>query len=367
MSLKPQKKQLKIFSFFSGIGLLDLGFESNGAEVVFVNEINDRFLEGYKYSRQTLGYKCPKYDYWNNSIESFLNGELSHVLSSFIKKESNSKNITLFLGGPPCPDFSIGGKNKGANGEKGKLTKTYFEIINKFQPDIFLFENVKGLFRTKKHREFFDNQIESTTNNYKIHYDLLNALEFGVPQDRDRVICIGFLKKKYGHIKDNQLNFNDYKSFNKFTVTNLPWIKTNPFKENAESIAPNNILTELTVQYWFDKNKVETHPNSNNSFKPRAALSKFKIIPEGDDSKKSFKRLHRWRYSPTAAYGNNEVHLHPYKARRISAAEALAIQSAPDQFHLPLSMPLSHMFKAIGNAVPYLMAKKISKLIFENM
>ena len=93
MSLKPQKKQLKIFSFFSGIGLLDLGFESNGAEVVFVNEINDRFLEGYKYSRQTLGYKCPKYDYWNNSIESFLNGELSHVLSSFIKKESNSKNI----------------------------------------------------------------------------------------------------------------------------------------------------------------------------------------------------------------------------------------------------------------------------------
>ena len=67
----------------------------------------------------------------------------------------------------------------------------------------------------------------------------------------------------------------------------------------------------------------------------------------------------------TAAYGNNEVHLHPYKARRLSASETLAIQSAPKAFELPPDMPLSHMFKSIGNAVPYLMAKKIAESLFD--
>jgi DNA (cytosine-5)-methyltransferase 1 len=66
--------------------------------------------------------------------------------------------------------------------------------------------------------------------------------------------------------------------------------------------------------------------------------------------------LHRWRYSPTAAYGNNEVHLHPYKARRLTVAEALAIQSLPKNFQLPPTMTLSDMFKTIGNGVPYLAA-----------
>jgi site-specific DNA-cytosine methylase len=63
----------------------------------------------------------------------------------------------------------------------------------------------------------------------------------------------------------------------------------------------------------------------------------FKVIDEGDDLKKSYKRLHRWRYSPTAAYGNNEVHLHPYKARRISAAEALAHASENAALSLALA------------------------------
>ena len=88
-----------------------------------------------------------------------------------------------------------------------------------------------------------------------------------------------------------------------------------------------------------------------------------KSIDEGDVSKKSYKRLHRWRYSPTAAYGNNEVHLHPYKVRRISASEALAIQSLPKEFDLPPEMSLSDMFKTIGNGVPYLLSKALADTI----
>ena len=88
-------------------------------------------------------------------------------------------------------------------------------------------------------------------------------------------------------------------------------------------------------------------------------------VEEGDVSKKSYKRLHRWRYSPTVAYGNNEVHLHPTKARRLSAAEALALQSLPKEFVLPPEMTLSNKFKTVGNGVPFLLAKGIADTLSE--
>ena len=86
---------------------------------------------------------------------------------------------------------------------------------------------------------------------------------------------------------------------------------------------------------------------------------------EGDDSRKCYKRLHRWRYSPTAAYGNNEVHLHPYQARRLSVAETLAIQSLPKGFELPEGVSLSAKFKTIGNGVPYLLAEGVAKTLLD--
>ena len=99
-------------------------------------------------------------------------------------------------------------------------------------------------------------------------------------------------------------------------------------------------------------------------FKPKAGLPRFQSIAEGDDKKKCFKRLHRWRYSPTAAYGNNEVHIHPYKPRRLSISEALAIQSLPKEFVLPDNVSLSDAFKTIGNGVPFLLAKGLAESIY---
>ncbi len=89
------------------------------------------------------------------------------------------------------------------------------------------------------------------------------------------------------------------------------------------------------------------------------------VIDEGDDSKKSYKRLHRWRYSPTVAYGNNEVHLHPYKTRRLSAAEALSLQTLPKEFELPPEMTLTDKFKTIGNGVPFMLSSGIAKTIHD--
>ena len=82
-----------------------------------------------------------------------------------------------------------------------------------------------------------------------------------------------------------------------------------------------------------------------------------RTVDEGDVSKKSYKRLHRWRYSPTVAYGNNEVHLHPYRERRLSVSEALSLQSLPKEFQLPNDMTLTDSFNKTGNGVPFLLTK----------
>jgi DNA (cytosine-5)-methyltransferase 1 len=144
-----------------------------------------------------------------------------------------------------------------------------------------------------------------------------------------------------------------------------PWNQCEQFQEDSLIPCPENIPQQLTVEYWFRKNHVLNHPNAKHYFQTRAGKIKFATIKEGDDSKKSFKRLHRWRYSPTACYGNNEVHLHPYKIRRISVAEALAIQSLPADFSLPENMSLTNMFKTVGNGVPYLAAKSLAQTILD--
>jgi DNA (cytosine-5)-methyltransferase 1 len=361
-----------LFSFFSGSGFLDLGFEHSGFDIKFVNEYHLPFLEAYKYSRSQMGILSPEYGYSSASIESFLAGDDQVYLQGLVEDAKSSSCLVGFIGGPPCPDFSVGGKNKGRDGENGKLTKTYIDVILVNEPDFFIFENVKGLWRTKSHREFYEELKRKLSNNgYTFTDRLTNCIEFGVPQDRDRIIMFGIKKKLLPNTIrqesfdvifgwEKHIKYSKDKVFKKFL-----WPSIDPYEEESYKPIPENLngFHKLTVQHWFEKNNVEHHPNASNYFKPRAGLVKFQTIAEGDDSKKSYKRLHRWRYSPTAAYGNNEVHLHPYKSRRLSAAEALAIQSLPPEFSLPENMSLSNMFKTIGNGVPYLAALGIAKTV----
>lgn len=359
-----------IFSFFSGSGFLDLGFEMSGFDVRFVNEYQESFLDAYIYSREQMGLPNPLYGHHLGSIEDFLSGEKSEELNQLVS-ESKKDSLVGFIGGPPCPDFSAAGKHKGADGDNGRLTKVYIEAIVGNQPDFFLFENVKGLWRTLKHREFYD-EMKSLLEEagYILTDRLTNCIEYGVPQDRDRILMFGIHSKHVGDLSREELqqNFNWEKEhlFNRELVLDKSlWPTTSKFKEAVSSRRklPSNLegLETLTVQHWFEKNEVYNHPNSKHHFKPYSA--RFHTVEEGDDSKKSFKRLHRFRYSPTAAYGNNEVHLHPYKPRRLSAAEALAIQSLPKEFSLPPRMTLSDMFKTIGNGVPYLASLGLARTI----
>ncbi len=364
------KNKIGIFSFFSGAGFLDLGFEkTKGFETVFVNEFHAPFVEIYKGSREKLGIPKPRFGYHVKNIENFLLEEELAILAKNLKTAKEQYAITGFIGGPPCPDFSVGGKNKGKEGENGKLSGSYADLICRTKPDFFLFENVKGLWRTKKHRQFYESLKEKLiSTGYFVTEKLINAIEYGTPQDRDRIILIGFHSEflKKNKYKDNgtsylwDFDWNSAKKFDSKKIFNLDWPKQDEFFPDLEKPKPNNIPVELTVQHWFEKNDVEFHPNASMFFKPQAGLAKFQRILEGDDKKKSYKRLHRWRYSPTAAYGNNEVHLHPYKARRISVSEALSIQSLPKEFEIPKNVTLSNSFKAIGNGVPYLAGRGLA-------
>jgi DNA (cytosine-5)-methyltransferase 1 len=366
-----------IFSFFAGSGFLDLGFETSGFNIVYVNEIFSPFMAAYRYSRQVLNLSLPEYGYHEGEaadVSELTQGSLAQRIGDLVKDCRRSNHVVGFIGGPPCPDFSIGGKNRGYLGDNGKLSAAYVELICRNVPDLFLFENVKGLWKTTKHRLFFESlkqQLEEA--GYILTERLINAIEYGVPQDRERIILIGF---RINFLQNMGINFGSkillnektfpWKKYILYTQENVfafPWCKCDPFQENSLMPCPEGIPQELTVEYWFRKNNVLKHPNAKHYFQPRAGITKFAAVDEGDDSKKSFKRLHRWRYSPTACYGNNEVHLHPYKVRRISVAEALAIQSLPANFVLPENMSLTNMFKTIGNGVPYLASKALAQTI----
>lgn len=113
---------MKIFSFFSGSGFLDLGFENNGFDVVFVNEFNPQFMKAYQYARKNMGIKPPSYGYYNGDVNVFLNdGDKRNELAQNIDNARADGNLVGFIGGPPCPDFSVAGKTE----EKKALTESF--------------------------------------------------------------------------------------------------------------------------------------------------------------------------------------------------------------------------------------------------
>lgn len=356
-------KKKVIFSFFSGSGFLDLGFELNGFDIDLVNEYQPAFLDAYKHARKKMGLREPKYGYFNIDINEFLDTRKDE-LHRYIADAKRDGSLVGFIGGPPCPDFSVAGKNRGRDGDNGKLSQSYVDLIIEIKPDFFLFENVKGLWRTSRHRAFYE-ELKTLLSKagYAMVDRLTNALEYGAPQDRDRILLFGIQKRILGDREMTDFDWTKHQRYSLESVKGFPWPDTDPFEAYTMTDCPDGIPKELTVQYWFDKNDVENHPNADDYFTPRGGIARITSVDEGDVSKKSYKRLHRWRYSPTVAYGNNEVHLHPYRIRRISAAEALSLQTLPREFELPKEMTLTNKFKTIGNGVPFLLSSGIAKTI----
>lgn len=357
---------IPVLSFFTGGGFLDLGFEEAGFDIVWTNEYNPAFADMYEYGMTS----------WRKSKHTALRPakitnrkDLTTLRTPSILKEAFGRELPPFfgvIGGPPCPDFSIGGKNGGHKGKNGKLTRTFVDRICKIKPGFFVIENVPGLYRTKKHRKFLDKMIcQLREGGYAVDMAILRGLELGIPQDRERLFVVGFksrLIQPKGGATTDDFGWFPWPEPLHNEPKKLPWPKTSEF--GGDPILPERIPAELTVYPLLGgTSDPETLPNGKDYF--NAYSPKFQARLEGDVLKKSFKRLHRHRYSPTVSYGNNEVHLHPWKPRRLSVREALRIQTVPDTYVLPDTSTLSAKFKLICNGVPCRMAEHLARTVLQ--
>ncbi|MBS1519876.1 MAG: DNA cytosine methyltransferase [Bacteroidetes bacterium] len=366
-------KNFNLLSLFSGGGFLDLGFLNQGFSINQAVEINPFFIEAYNEGLRSYYSKVfdEKKHGTYHVMEGALDASKKEILDTLKQK---NQGVAGIIGGPPCQDYSVGGANAGHNGARGKLIYSYFEIVKKVDPAFIFFENVPGLFNTREHNKAFMDLVKMLgAEDYVVWYDILNALEYGVPQDRSRLTLVGFKREIV-----NRLEAAGYKGKQTMWVENPdelvfnwpgkiydkpkqnPWPGKWLFGSDIIQTDVDRIPKELSVLQVINAFNTITSdsPNQGECFNPKS--DKFLRIDEGDTNRKSFKRLHRYRYSPTVAYGNNEVHLHPTEARRLTVREALKIQSVPDEYVLPASVPLSHKFKLISNGVPTRKAELIA-------
>lgn len=356
---------------------MDIGFIQAGFDIVWTNEYNSAFADMYEYGMGTYakslngtghGIKCNISD--RRSICDL--SASSAIRKAFPEGRPDSFGV---IGGPPCPDFSNGGKHKGHEGNHGRLSKVFADMICKIEPAFFILENVPGLIQKIKHREYLMTLIRQFEEaDYCIDFRLLNALDVGLAQDRERLIVVGIKKEKVNAILQREMSTSERKWF--------PWPEIEKYHDAKHRFAwplavkrgkhprpRRSIPRELMViDLLAGANPPGQQPNGTEGFIPYS--KKFHTRREGDTSEKSFKRLHRYRYSPTACYGNNEVHLHPWENRRLTVREVMRIQGVPDEYALPEQTPLSYKYKLIANGVPvplaYHVALKLKKFLNKN-
>lgn len=362
MSINKTVK-IPVLSFYSGGGFMDMGFEMAGFEIVWTNELDETFIK--LHSAGITSWRKAK----GNGVkaEIFNKKSITEVSSEEIKTEAFPKGIPRhfgIIGGPPCQDFSINGNMEGFEGERGKLTILYFDKIMELRPTFFVMENVTGLTKSKSTKEHLTLLLKRVETEYYVDHEILNALYFGVPQFRERIFFIGIRKDKIAekHIKINMkgqwFNWPESKKY-KNADTKFSWPEAVPFGKQLTKPAalPLELCVESCLVPTRQMNKIA---NANEYFNLYSTIDALQKINEGETNRPSFKRLHRFKYSPTACYGNNEVHLHPYKNRRLSVREALRIQGVPDTYVLPAELPLTKKFKMIGNGVPVPLAKGLA-------
>ena len=163
---------MKLVSLFSGAGGLDLGFQKAGYEIVVANEFDKTIWETYE----------------KNHEAKLIKGDICKIPSDEFPECDG------IIGGPPCQSWSEAGSLKGINDPRGQLFYQYIRILKDKKPKFFLAENVKGMM-AKRHNSAVENIVSQFEEaGYDVFIHLLNASDYGVPQDRKRVFYVGFKK-----------------------------------------------------------------------------------------------------------------------------------------------------------------------------
>jgi len=354
---RSKLKKYNVVDLFCGAGGFSLGLE----ETFRFNSIlaNDIDMDMCK----TYSLNFPK--------TKILSKPISDVDFTDIKRENN---IDVVVGGPPCQAYSLSGKRH-LNDPRANLFLEYYRAIEVIRPHIFVYENVKGLFSYKKGNIFNHLQELFEEIGYELSINLVNALNFGVPQSRERIFIIGYKKglnfsfPKYSHAKKiikKPLTISD-------AISDLPRIKNNENsfkylskpKTNYQKLmrknAPDNLMDHRSSKH--SKNLINIM-----SYLPEGGLKKdlpYNLRPKSGYAN-SYGRL--WWNKPATTITRNfgtpssARCIHPKIDRALTTREGARLQSFPDRYKFFGSRAKKNL--QIGNAVPPLLANKIGKSIY---
>jgi DNA (cytosine-5)-methyltransferase 1 len=325
-----------VSSFFSGAGGLDLGFHDAGFEIIWANEFD-------KTITPTLRKNFPETKVDDRSL--------------FAVPSSDIPSAIGIIGGPPCQSWSIAGAGRGLQDKRGKVFLEYIRVIRDKRPLFFLAENVAGMLDTR-HQESLRLIIEEFDKlGYFFSYKLLNVKNYGVPEDRKRVIFIGY-DKKIGKefifpesVKDSEHNVL------KDAIWDLKDSAAPAQEKNKTNGAmlkvPNHeyMIGSFSTMY-MSRNRVRGWDEP--SFTIQAGGRHAPIHPSAPKMTKIEKDTH--------VFADGKEHLY----RRLSVRETARIQTFPDDFEF-IYTNVADGYKMVGNAVPVRFAEKIAQKIKDDL
>ncbi|WP_295781180.1 DNA cytosine methyltransferase [uncultured Veillonella sp.] len=346
-----------VIDLFAGVGGLSLGFEMEGFDILLANEFDQSIATAYKENHKST----------NVVVGDITSLDLSKVFGEYVNK------IDVVIGGPPCQGFSQKGKRKTINDERNFLFKHYVEVVKFVKPKYFVMENVPNLLTAEK--GFFLNEIKGLFKGYgySIRYGILNAADYGVPQNRRRAIIIG---KYLATPPELPLPC-------KQKVTIWDAISDLAYLESGEGEFEQEYRNSPKSDYEKKMRKGSKILYNHMATKHSAlALERLSLIPP-NAGKEVLPKEHITKsvYSGTwSRMKQNDVAVtittrfdtpssgkftHPFLNRAITVREAARLQSFPDTFKF-IGSKMSQM-KQVGNAVPPLLARKIARVIMHDI
>ena len=337
------KKKIRTLSLFSGAGGLDIGFHDAGFDVVEMVEIESKFTK-------TL----------DENTESGKLFEGSKVCNIDIRNYTSEKlgEIDFIIGGPPCQTFSAAGRRaagvKGIEDPRGMLFKEYERLLRELKPKAFLFENVYAIVGAQGGEPW--KLIVQSFNDagYKLHYRILDAADYGVPQHRERLIIVGvrddFVDFKFPaptHGPDSRLGLDYYTSGQALAdfPSNIESGLGGQYGDLLEDIPPG-------LNYSFYTKKLG-HPNPVFGWR-----SKFSDFLYKADPKMPVRAI--------KAQGGKYTGPFSWESRPFTVDELKRLQTFPDAYDLVGSRGVA--IHQIGNSVPpqfaRMLAVAVAKQIF---
>ena len=320
---------------FAGAGGLALGVEKAGFETIGLIEFNRDACDTLKKNRPQWNVICD--DIANISVLDL--EEYFHIKSG---------ELDLLSGGAPCQAFSYAGKRLGLEDARGTLFYHYAIFLEKLQPKMFLFENVRGLLTHDKGKTYRTMLDIFENAGYDIQKDVLNAWDYGVAQKRERLITVGIRKDLRDKIKFSFPKAHEYKSVLKDVLQNVPKSLGVVYGENKRK------LFELVPPggYWRDIDPVLAKEYMKSCWDMEGGRTG--ILRKLSYDEPSLTVL-------TSPSQKQTERCHPAEARPFTVRENARCQSFPDEWEFCGNV--MSQYKQVGNAVPVNLAYEVAKSI----